>query len=133
MPVRDSGAALATQPPICEAIYQDTEEARTSSVSRHSRAEVKSRTRQSWGRWALIVQSTLSFNDRVRAYYNSPTAKRMAQERAKRFGSRNKTISPEGLEAAIRRFESLGQSKRPSLMRELFEMGRLNGFKVRGL
>ena len=71
--------------------------------------------------------------NRICAYYNSPTANRIAQERAKPFGSRNKTISPEALEPAIRRFESLMQSKRRSLMRELFEMGRLNGFKVRGL
>ena len=78
-----------------------------------------------------IQPSRTPFANRVRAYCNSPTAKRMAQERAKRFGLHYKTISPEGLEAAIRRFESLMESKRPSLMHELFEMGYLNGFKVR--
>ena len=74
------------------------------------------------------LPSTTPFAHRVRAYYYSPSA--MARRRSCR-----KSISPEGFEAALRRFEELCRSHRSSPFRQwmitLFEAGRLNQYRLR--
>ena len=72
-----------------------------------------------------LQPSTTPFAKRVRAYYYSPSA--VARRRSCR-----KSVSPEGFEAALLRFEELcRQSPIGKLMRELHALGRLDGFKLR--